>query len=133
MLYLHTFLVSFVRLSNRLQLLRRLEQIKQREGQEKVLNEKLKALVKEHMPLRQSQDHFEADRRKDIISHFILRLAYSQTGDLRRWFITQECSLLKFRVDQLNDMERHAFMSTNGIDYEQIDGRACLDHHWIHS
>ena len=42
-------------------------------------------------------------KHKDIISHFILRLAYSQTEDLRRWFIAQECHLLKFRVDQLRD------------------------------
>ena len=106
----------------RLQLLRRLEQLKQREGNEKILNEKLRALAKEHMPLRQSSEHFDSDRRKDNISHFILRLAYSQSGDLRRWFITQECHLLKHRVDQLNDSERSAFMSANGIDYEHIDG-----------
>mgnify|MGYP004022344277 CR=1 FL=1 len=104
-------------------MLRRLEQLKQREGNEKVFKEKLRALVKEHMPLRQSSDNFHADRRKDVISHFILRLAYSQTGDLRRWFINQECHLLAYRVEQLSNEERAKFMSANGIDYEEIDGR----------
>ena len=104
-------------------MLRRLEQLKQREGDERALKEKLRALVKEHMPLRPSSEHFESDRRKDVISHFILRLAYSQTGDLRRWFINQECHLLAYRVEQLSNEERAKFMSANGIDYEELEGK----------
>jgi DNA primase large subunit len=35
---------------------------------------------------------------KDHISHFVLRLAYCRTEDLRRWFLAQEVALLKWRL-----------------------------------
>lgn len=35
---------------------------------------------------------------KDWISHFVLRLAYCRTEDLRRWFLAQEVALLTWRL-----------------------------------
>ena len=34
---------------------------------------------------------------KDAVSHFVLRLAYCRTEDLRRWFLQHECELFKSR------------------------------------
>ena len=42
------------------------------------------------------------DPMKDWISHFVLRLAYCRTEDLRRWFLTQEVALLKYRLNNQN-------------------------------
>ena len=36
-------------------------------------------------------------RWKDAVSHFVLRLAYCKTEDLRRWFLQHECELFKSR------------------------------------
>jgi DNA primase large subunit len=38
------------------------------------------------------------DPAKDVISHFVLRLAYCRTEDLRRWILAQEVALLKWRL-----------------------------------
>jgi DNA primase large subunit len=38
------------------------------------------------------------DYKKDWVSHFVLRLAYCRTEDLRRWFLAQEVALLKWRL-----------------------------------
>ena len=55
--------------------------------------EKAKQLVGKHLSsARASESH-----RKDLISHFVLRLAYCRTDELRRWFMTQECDLFRYR------------------------------------
>lgn len=59
-------------------------------------------------------------RRKDHISHFILRLAYCQSEDLRRWFIQQEMDLFKFRFNLLPKEKVQEFLKFNDLEYVPI-------------
>uniref|UniRef100_A0A672MVA5 DNA primase large subunit n=1 Tax=Sinocyclocheilus grahami TaxID=75366 RepID=A0A672MVA5_SINGR len=59
-------------------------------------------------------------RRKDHISHFILRLAYCQTEDLRRWFIQQEMDLFRYRFGDLTSKHKTDFLHKNNLKYETV-------------
>jgi DNA primase large subunit len=56
----------------------------------------------QYMPLRESAPELEEDMRKDQVSHFILRMAFSRSAELRRWFLRQEEVLFKHRFNALD-------------------------------
>ncbi|KND01027.1 DNA primase subunit PRI2 [Spizellomyces punctatus DAOM BR117] len=60
------------------------------------------------------------ERRKDHISHFILRLAYCRTTDLRQWFIKQETALFMYRYKQEEQVERDRFLKHVQMDMSVI-------------
>ncbi|XP_010178359.1 PREDICTED: DNA primase large subunit, partial [Mesitornis unicolor] len=64
-----------------------------------------------------AEDDYET-RRKDHISHFILRLAYCQSEDLRRWFLQQEMDLLRYRFNELTDSLRQKFLEHINLSFE---------------
>ncbi|XP_032877753.1 DNA primase large subunit [Amblyraja radiata] len=67
----------------------------------------------------EKMDEYEM-RKKDHISHFILRLAYCQSEDLRRWFIQQELDLFRFRFGELHDKQQD-FLNENELKYHPIE------------
>jgi len=77
------------------------------------------------MPLR--TEHVKEDFRKDQVSHFILRLAYCKTEDLRRKFLAFECMLFKDRLERLAVEERREFMAQNGLSYDQVSEQAKIE------
>lgn len=65
----------------------------------------------------------EADlqaRRKDHIAHFILRLAYCRTEELRRWFIARELELFKMRFATMRGESVETFFKLNNLYYKGI-------------
>jgi DNA primase large subunit len=61
---------------------------------------KLDKVINKHMPLRAGgpvhSKRAESDAVKDVLSHFFLRMAFCQTEELRRWFLSQESALFRF-------------------------------------
>ncbi|NXB48309.1 PRI2 primase, partial [Leucopsar rothschildi] len=66
-----------------------------------------------------AEDDYET-RRKDHISHFILRLAYCQSEDLRRWFLQQEMDLFRYRFNELTEGLMQKFLEHVNLSFEAI-------------
>ncbi|XP_046857638.1 DNA primase large subunit-like [Xenia sp. Carnegie-2017] len=62
----------------------------------------------------------EEELRKDKTSHFILRLAYCRSDELRRWFIAQEVDLFKYRFQREEFKEKEKFLEQNQLNYSPI-------------
>lgn len=60
------------------------------------------------------------ERQKDHYSHFILRLAFSATEDLRRRFVRAETMLFRFRFLQDDSRERRAFIESLNLNWEPV-------------
>ena len=67
-----------------------------------------------YLPLRKNSPEREEDMRKDEVSHYILRMAFSRSAELRRWFLRQEETLFKHRFNALDsDGRAHAMRMLN--------------------
>jgi len=61
-----------------------------------------------------------SERQKDHYSHFILRLAFSSTEDLRRRFSRVETMLFRLRLNDENMREKNEFINSVNLDCEQV-------------
>lgn len=59
-------------------------------------------------------------RRRDVMSHFAIRLAYSQNNELRKWMINMETEYLKLRLTSLNREGMTALYQINNLNYEMV-------------
>ncbi|KAF9363010.1 hypothetical protein BGX34_005082 [Mortierella sp. NVP85] len=62
----------------------------------------------------------DLEREKDYISHFILRLAYSRSEELRSWFLRAECALFKFRFEIESQKEQIFFMENRKLNWKKV-------------
>ncbi|KAI9218840.1 eukaryotic and archaeal DNA primase, large subunit-domain-containing protein [Blastocladiella britannica] len=103
---------------NRLRLLKGIEAEQLRNVSESQLAGPVKALEDEHMPLNAMHGNMtdltriDAERKNDNLSHFVLRLAYARSADLRAWFVRQETALFKFRLHREDTREKNKFLRT---------------------
>ncbi len=63
-------------------------------------------------------------RRRDHISHFLLRIYYCRTDELRKWFISRECELMRARLIYIsNTSTMSEILSENDFNYEKVSDK----------
>ncbi|CAH7687685.1 eukaryotic and archaeal DNA primase, large subunit-domain-containing protein [Phakopsora pachyrhizi] len=71
-------------------------------------------------PGSQQLDGISFLKKKDQYSHFILRLAFCRSEELRRRFVYAETQLLKFRLDGASPTEQQELIRCLNIDWELV-------------
>ncbi|KAI9331903.1 eukaryotic and archaeal DNA primase, large subunit-domain-containing protein [Pilaira anomala] len=105
---------------DRLQVLRAIETAALRN---KDLKLEIQKTVEEYLPLKSNSsksDTLYEERRKDHISHFVLRMAYCRNEELREWFIKQECILFKYRFEQDSQEEKKEFLRHLNLNWKML-------------
>ncbi|KAH6851727.1 DNA primase large subunit [Alternaria alternata] len=108
---------------DRLKVLSELEACSFRNKSPEETAEYMKSILEKYLPLRSDSSRsqkLQEERRRDHYSHFILRLAFSSTEDLRRRFSRLETMLftLRFKDDDLR--ERQEFVRSLNLEWEEV-------------
>jgi DNA primase large subunit len=83
----------------------------------------MKPIVEKYLPLSansSASSNMKAERQKDHYSHFILRLAFASTEDLRRRFSRVETMLFRLRFQNDDLRERQSFVESLNFDWEMV-------------
>ncbi|KAK0719854.1 putative DNA primase large subunit [Lasiosphaeris hirsuta] len=82
----------------------------------------MKPLLDKYLPLdtNSSSSQVFAQRQKDHYSHFILRLAFCSTKDMRQRFSRVETMLFRLRFNADDTRERNAFIGSLNLDWETV-------------
>ncbi|KAJ0487931.1 putative DNA primase large subunit, eukaryotic/archaeal [Helianthus annuus] len=64
---------------------------------------------------------------KDIISHFVLRLVYCRSEELRKWFLSMESTLFRYRFRSVNSDVHLSLMTELGIPYKVVSQKEFED------
>ncbi|KAL1207595.1 putative DNA primase large subunit [Cardamine amara subsp. amara] len=59
---------------------------------------------------------------KDIISHFVLRLVYCRSDELKKWFLSMETALFRYRFRLQNLEAQRATVGEFGLPYKAVIG-----------
>lgn len=85
--------------------------------------EHMKPLLDKYLPLEHNSSkstQLSLQRKKDHYSHFILRLAFSSTEDLRRRFTRVETMLFRLRLHGEDQREKEAVVDGLHLDWEKV-------------
>ncbi|PIA15282.1 DNA primase large subunit Spp2, partial [Coemansia reversa NRRL 1564] len=110
---------------DRLQVLRAIEDAQLRGKGEDDVRKRVNEALEQHLPLhtnrsRLSPRQLVGERRKDHVSHFILRLAFSRTEELRAWLVRYESALLKHRFREADAGERQELLGAARLQLAHV-------------
>ncbi len=79
----------------------------------------LNKLLPLNPPSKESSSLFQ-ERKKDHYSHFILRLAFCRSEELRKRFVRAETMLFKMRYQMLSIQEQRDFVKSIDLPWEEV-------------
>lgn len=95
---------------DRLRILIEIESCVARQKLTKDIEATIKPMLLKYLPLTNNPGTMYEERRKDHYSHYILRLVFCRTDELRRKFIKNETILFKVRYNLLQPLEQQEFI-----------------------
>ncbi|CAA7014979.1 unnamed protein product [Microthlaspi erraticum] len=84
----------------------------------KEMDDLVSTLWKEHMRHSDVSEMLN----KDIISHFVLRLVYCRSDELKKWFLSMETALFRHRFRLQNFEAQRATVGEFGLQYKAVTG-----------
>ncbi|ORY23995.1 DNA primase large subunit [Naematelia encephala] len=108
----------------RLQVLSHIESLSHRSLPYAQLSTAIATYLKQHLPLSSNTARnvdLDAERRKDEIGHWVLRLAFCRSPDLRARFLRSEISLFRHRFETDDVAERAQFLRSLEFDWQLVD------------
>ncbi|KXS11342.1 hypothetical protein M427DRAFT_102476 [Gonapodya prolifera JEL478] len=118
---------------DRLQVLKSIETALLRSKSDADVRQHVAQMMDKYIPLSRAEragyKDLAYERRKDLVSHHILRLAFARSEDLRAWFLRQEVALFRYRWDACSADERTAFVDSLALDLHPVaaDERRILE------
>ncbi|KAL5717489.1 hypothetical protein ACHQM5_010481 [Ranunculus cassubicifolius] len=82
--------------------------------------DEMEKLVSDLWRTNMRHQNAEAAATKDIISHFVLRLVYCRTDDLRKWFLSMETTLFRYRFKLETADAQRALMGEFNLPYKAV-------------
>ncbi|XP_021723070.1 probable DNA primase large subunit [Chenopodium quinoa] len=76
----------------------------------------VKNLLKTHMGHPQASETIN----KDLISHFVLRLVYCRSEELRKWFLSMETTLFRYRYKLASYDDQKAILAEFDLPYKAV-------------
>ncbi len=107
----------------RLRVLTYLEALQQRSLPPAQLSATLATYLKQHLPLSSNTARtadLDAERRLDAIGHWVLRLSFCRSPELRARFVRAETALFKHRFETDDAAERAHFLSTLDLSWATV-------------
>ncbi|KAK6455277.1 DNA-directed DNA polymerase alpha, DNA primase subunit [Scheffersomyces xylosifermentans] len=95
---------------DRLKILIEIESCVARSKSVKEIESTIKPMLLKYLPLNSSGPDVLQERKKDHYSHYILRLVFCRTEELRKKFIKNETQLFKVRYNLLQPKEQQEFV-----------------------
>ncbi|KAF9970591.1 hypothetical protein BGZ73_006695 [Actinomortierella ambigua] len=112
---------------DRMQILTALQNAQMRNLSPELLGKAMSEAFEKYMPMTTStpdepvsRESLVNERLKDHISHYILRLAYCRSPELRAWFLKAECALFKYRFDRESLEDQIAFLEHQSLFWRRV-------------